>query len=146
MRTAAEDVQFICTGIGGFIGYFLGGFDGFLYALFVFVVADYVTGVMAAIIHKELSSGVGFLGICRKVLIFCLVGIAHILDDQVIKTGSILRTAVIFFYLSNEGISFIENIDRIGLPVPKRLVDVLDQLRKKSEEEEEKGEKEDEDN
>ena len=109
----------------------LGGVDGFLYALLVFVVVDYLTGLMAAFIQKKISSEVGFRGICRKVAIFCLVGIAHILDAQVIKTGSVLRTAIVFFYLSNEGISILENITIIGLPVPQKLRDVLEQIRDK---------------
>ena len=110
--------------------------DGLLYALIAFAAVDYITGVMCAIVDKKLSSSVGFKGIFRKVLIFVMVGIAHILDAQVIGAGSVLRTAVIFFYLSNEGISIIENVAIIGLPVPQKLIDVLEQLR------EEKGEDE----
>ena len=103
------------------MGWFLGGLDGFLYALLMFVVIDYATGLMAAFVQKKVSSEVGFKGICKKVAIFCLVGIGHVLDTQVIQNGSVLRTAVIFFYLSNEGISIIENVALIGLPVPKKL-------------------------
>ena len=106
-------------------------------ALIVFVVADYVTGVMCAIIDKKLSSEVGFKGIFKKVLIFILVGIAHILDVYVIGGGSILRTAVIFFYMSNEGVSLLENAAHLGLPVPKQLQEVLKQLHKRSEKMEE---------
>lgn len=131
MKQIVETVQYVITGIGGFVGWFLGGVDGFLYALLVFVVVDYLTGLMAAFIQKKISSEVGFRGICRKVAIFCLVGIAHILDAQVIKTGSVLRTAIVFFYLSNEGISILENITIIGLPVPQKLRDVLEQIRDK---------------
>lgn len=131
MKQIVETVQYVITGIGGFVGWFLGGVDGFLYALLVFVVVDYLTGLMAAYIQKKISSEVGFRGICRKVAIFCLVGIAHILDAQVIKTGSVLRTAIVFFYLSNEGISILENITIIGLPVPQKLRDVLEQIRDK---------------
>jgi len=131
MKQIVETVQYVITGIGGFLGWFLGGVDGFLYALLVFVVVDYLTGLMAAFIQKKISSEVGFRGICRKVAIFCLVGIAHILDAQVIKTGSVLRTAIVFFYLSNEGISILENITIIGLPVPQKLRDVLEQIREK---------------
>ena len=122
-------IQAAITVIGGWLGYFLGGLDGLMIALVIFVVLDYVTGIMCAIADKKLSSSVGFKGICRKVLIFLLVGIAHILDVQVIGTGSVLRTAVIFFYLSNEGISILENVTLIGLPVPQKLRDVLEQLR-----------------
>ena len=131
MKHFVETMQYVISGIGGFVGWFLGGVDGFLYALLVFVVVDYLTGLMAAYIQKKISSEVGFRGICRKVAIFCLVGIAHILDAQVIKTGSVLRTAIVFFYLSNEGISILENITIIGLPVPQKLKDVLEQIREK---------------
>ena len=123
--------------IGGWLGYFLGGCDNLMIALIVFVVADYITGVMCAIIDKKLSSEVGFKGIFKKVLIFILVGIAHILDVYVIGDGSILRTAVIFFYMSNEGVSLLENAAHLGLPVPKQLQEVLKQLHKRSEEMEE---------
>ena len=131
MKQFVETMQYVISVIGGFVGWFLGGVDRFLYALLVFVVVDYLTGLMAAYIQKKISSEVGFRGICRKVAIFCLVGIAHILDAQVIKTGSVLRTAIVFFYLSNEGISILENITVIGLPVPQKLRDVLEQIREK---------------
>lgn len=129
MKQFISAMQYVFTAIGGFMGWFLGGLDGFVYALIIFVVVDYITGVLAAIIQKKVSSEIGFKGICKKVLIFCLVGLAHILDTQVIKTGSVLRTAVIFFYISNEGISVVENAARIGLPVPQKLIDVLEQLK-----------------
>ena len=127
-------VQLVFTGIGGWLGYFLGGCDGLILALLLFVVADYITGIMCAIADKKLSSEVGFKGICRKVLIFMLVGIANVLDVQVIGNGSILRTAVIFFYLSNEGISLLENAAHLGLPIPEKLKKVLEQLHDRSEE------------
>lgn len=133
-------IQVIFATIGGWLGYFLGGCDGLIYALTAFVVVDYITGVMCAIADKKLSSSVGFKGICRKVLIFTLVGIAHIIDMQVIKAGSVLRTAVIFFYLSNEGVSLLENAAHLGLPIPNKLKDVLEQLHDRSEKEENHGE------
>ena len=126
-------IQFIFTAVGGWLGYFLGGCDGLLIALVVFVAVDYVTGVMCAISDKKLSSEVGFKGICRKVLIFLLVGIANILDVQVIGTGSVLRTAVIFFYLSNEGVSLLENAAHLGLPVPEKMKEILEQLHDRAE-------------
>ena len=129
MKQIISTMQYVFAGVGGFMGWFLGGLDGFLYALIMFVAIDYLTGLMAAYVQKKISSEVGFRGICRKVAIFCLVGVGHVLDTQVIQNGSVLRTAVIFFYLSNEGISIIENIAIIGLPVPKKLKDVLEQLR-----------------
>ena len=128
-------IQFVFTAVGGWLGYFLGGCDGLLYALIAFVAIDYITGVMCAIADKNLSSEVGFKGICRKVLIFLLVGIANILDVQVIQTGSVLRTAIIFFYISNEGVSLLENAAHLGLPVPEKIKVVLKQLHDKSEEE-----------
>lgn len=121
--------QMVIAGIGGWLGWLLGGYDGFLYALIAFVVLDYLLGVMCAIIEKHLSSDVGARGIFKKVVIFSLVGVAHIIDQNIIGDGGVLRTAVIFFYLSNEGISIIENATRLGLPVPEKLSDVLEQLK-----------------
>ena len=135
MKEFWNTIQVLFAGIGGWLGYFLGGCDGLLFALLAFVVIDYITGVMCAIADKTLSSEVGFKGICRKVLIFLLVGIANILDVQVIGTGSILRTAVIFFYISNEGVSLLENAAHLGLPVPAKMKAVLEQLHDKSEKE-----------
>ena len=135
MKEFWNTIQLLFAGIGGWLGYFLGGCDGLLFALLAFVVIDYITGVMCAIADKTLSSEVGFKGICRKVLIFLLVGIANILDVQVIGTGSILRTAVIFFYISNEGVSLLENAAHLGLPVPAKMKAVLEQLHDKSDKE-----------
>lgn len=125
--------QWIFSAIGGWLGYFLGGCDGILFALIAFVVMDYITGIMCAISDKNLSSNIGFKGICRKVLIFMLVGIANILDVHVIGDGSVIRTAIIFFYISNEGISLLENTAHLGLPIPEKLKDVLQQLHGKDE-------------
>ena len=125
--------QFLFTAAGGWLGYFLGGCDGLLLALVLFAVADYITGVMCAISDKKLSSEVGFKGICRKVIIFMLVGVAHVIDVNVIATGSVLRTAVIFFYLSTEGVSLLENAGHLGLPIPEKLKIVLEQLHDRSE-------------
>lgn len=136
MKEFWNTIQMVIAGIGGWLGYFLGGCDGLLFALMAFVVIDYITGVMCAINDRKLSSEVGFRGICRKVLIFLLVGIANILDVQVIGTGSVLRTAVIFFYLSNEGVSLLENAAHLGLPVPDAIKTVLEQLHDRSEKEE----------
>lgn len=130
-------IQLVFTAIGGWLGYFLGGCDGLIIALVVFVAVDYLTGILCAIADKSLSSAVGFKGIARKVVIFMLVGVANILDVEVIGTGSVLRTAVIFFYLSNEGISLLENAAHLGLPVPKKLKDVLEQIHNRAEEDDE---------
>ena len=129
-------IQAVFAGIGGWIGYFLGGCDGLMYALLAFVVIDYITGVMCAVADKKLSSEVGFKGIARKVLIFLLVGIANILDVNVIGSGSVLRTAVVFFYISNEGVSLLENAAHLGLPVPDKMKAVLEQLHDRADESE----------
>lgn len=125
-------VQITFTALGGWFGYFLGGIDGLISALLVFVVLDYLTGVMCAIADHTLSSAVGFRGICRKVLVFMLVGVAHILDTQVVGTGSGLRSAVACFYLSNEAVSMLENASHLGLPIPEKLKGVLAQLHNKT--------------
>jgi toxin secretion/phage lysis holin len=129
MRDIWTFIQMAFAAIGGWFGWFLGGYDGFLYALIAFVVIDYILGVMCAILEKHLSSDVGARGIFKKVVIFSLVGIAHIIDQNIIRDGSAIRTAVIFFYLSNEGISIIENSTRLGLPIPEKLRDILEQLK-----------------
>ncbi len=121
-------LQIVFTAIGGGLGWFLGGLDGFMYALIAFVVIDYITGVMCAVLEKKLSSEVGARGIFKKVLIFALVGVGHIVDSRLIGTGDAIRTAVVFFYLSNEGISILENAGKIGLPIPEKLKSVLKQI------------------
>ena len=136
MRSIWTGIQIAFSAIGGFIGWLLGGFDGFLYALIAFVVIDYITGVMCAISDKRLSSEVGFKGICRKVLIFVLVGIGNLVDMYVLGEAGVLRTAVIFFYLSNEGVSLLENSAHLGLPIPQKLKSVLEQLHNRNEKEE----------
>ena len=133
MKEFWNTIQLIFFAVGGWLGYFLGGCDGLLYALIAFVVIDYITGVMCAIINRELSSAVGFKGIFRKVLLFLLVGIANIIDVQVIGTGAVLRTAVIFFYISNEGVSLLENAGHLGLPIPEKIKTVLEQLHDRAE-------------
>ena len=131
MKNIINTIQLIFTAIGGYLGYILGGLDGFLYALIIFVVIDYITGLMAAIVERKLSSEIGFRGIFKKVLIFLLVAVGNIIDNNLIGTGGAVRTAVIFFYISNEGISIIENSTRIGLPIPEKLKNVLEQLHNK---------------
>ena len=133
MKEFWNSVQLVLTAIGGWLGWFLGGCDGLLYALIAFVVVDYITGIMCAIVDKKLSSEVGFKGICKKVLIFLLVGMANILDVNIIGSGSVLRTAAIFFYLSNEGVSLLENAAHLGLPVPNAMKEVLQQLHDRAE-------------
>lgn len=121
-------IQMAVSIIGGWIGFFVGGVDGLMTALLILMVLDYVTGIMCAIIDKKLSSAVGFKGIFKKVLIIMLVGVAHIVDLYVVGTGDALRSAVICFYLSNEGVSVLENAGHLGLPIPEKLKAILAQL------------------
>ena len=125
-------IQIAVAAIGGWLGYFLGGMDGMMIALIVLMTLDYVTGVMCAIVDKKLSSAVGFKGICKKVLVLMLVGVANIVDVHVVGAGSALRSAVICFYLSNEGVSMLENAAHLGLPVPDKLKSILSQLHNRS--------------
>ena len=129
MRDIWTFLQMAFAAIGGWLGWFLGGYDGFLYALIAFISVDYILGVFCAILEKHLSSDVGARGIFKKVVIFSLVGVAHVIDQNIIGDGSAIRTAVIFFYLSNEGISIIENATRLGLPIPEKFKDILEQLK-----------------
>ena len=124
-------VQIAITALGGWLGYFLGGMDGLMIALIVMMTLDYISGVMCAIIDKKLSSAVGFKGICKKVFILMLVGVAHIIDLHVVGTGSALRGAVICFCMSNERLSLLESAAHIGLPIPDKLRDILSQLHDK---------------
>ena len=133
MKEFWNTIQLVFAAVGGWLGYFLGGCDGLLIALVIFVTCDYLTGIMCAIADKKLSSEVGFKGIAKKVLIFVLVGIGNIIDVSILKEGSAIRTAVIFFYLSNEGISILENSAHLGLPIPKALKNVLETLSKEDE-------------
>ena len=126
-------LQMAITAIGGWLGYFLGGMDGLLTALIVFMAIDYVTGLMCAVIDRKLSSSIGFKGIFKKVLIILLVGVAHIIDLHVVGTGNALRSAVVCFYLSNEGVSLLENAAHLGLPIPEKLKAILQQLHNREE-------------
>ena len=137
MKELWTTIQLVFAAVGGWLGWFLGGCDGLLFALVAFVVIDYITGIMCAVVYNKRSSAVGFKGIFKKVLIFALVGVGHILDTRVIGAGSVLRTAVIFFYLSNEGISLLENAGHLGLPIPKKLKSILEQLHDRAEKEDE---------
>jgi toxin secretion/phage lysis holin len=122
------------AGVGALLGWYLGGLDGLLYALIAFVAVDYITGLLRAVVEKNLSSRIGARGIAKKVAIFLVVGIGHLIDAHLLGgTGAPLRTAVIFFYIANEGVSLLENATAIGLPVPEQLKNVLAQLHGKTE-------------
>lgn len=121
-------IQTGLAGLGATIAAFLGGLDGLIYALIAFVIADYITGVLAAISERRVSSAIGFKGISRKIVLFALIGLAHMLDVHIIGTPGVLRTATILFYLSNEGISLVENATRLGLPIPAQMRGALDAI------------------
>lgn len=146
VSTIWKELQGIFTLIGGFLGWFLGGFDGLIYALVVFVATDYVTGVMCAIAAHELSSEIGFKGIAKKIAIFLIVGVANILDTEILGRGAVLRTAAVFFYVSNEGISILENAVKLGLPVPLKVQRALKELKNKAENAENKESEENKEN
>lgn len=129
MNDILNFIKAVFTAIGGYLGYLLGGHDSFLYALIAFVVIDYITGVMLAIIKRKVSSAIGFKGIFKKIMVFLMVAIGHTIDAYLIKNGGAIRTAVIFFYISNEGISILENSANIGLPIPEKLKEILVQLK-----------------
>ncbi|MDR0859257.1 MAG: phage holin family protein [Oscillospiraceae bacterium] len=131
-----KGVQLAMATVGGFIGWYLGPPDGLLYVLLAMSVGDFLTGVVRAAISGELSSKASFIGIFRKISIFILVGVAHLADANIFGGGNALRTAVIFFYISNEGISLLENAADLGLPIPKVLTNMLAKMKKESEENE----------
>ena len=121
-------IQLVFSAVGGALSYLLGGLDGLLIVLIAFSVIDYLTGVLNAIVQRQLSSAIGFKGICKKVLIYVLIGAANLLDIHLLGGGGALRSAVICFYLSNEGISMLENAAKLGLPIPEKLRGILVQL------------------
>ena len=134
MKDLEISISAIFATIGGFLGGLLGGIDGLIYALTVFVCIDYLTGIMVAVVERKLSSEIGFRGIFKKVVIFCLVGIGSIMDKELLKNGSVLRTAIIFFYIANEGISILENVGTIGLPIPKKIKKILEKFKEEDDE------------
>lgn len=129
-----DNFKTFCAFIGAIMGYLFGAWDGFILALIVFIVIDYVTGVISAVCSKKLSSSVGFHGILKKIFILLLVGIGNILDG-ILGLGGVIRSAVIFFYIANEGVSIIENASNIGLPVPDKIQNILEQLKDEPDEE-----------
>lgn len=138
-----KSIQTSLTIFGAAIGYFLGGLDGLLIVLLVFMGIDYITGIMCAIKEGNISSKTGFAGICKKILILILVGMSNMLDVYVLQTGSMLRTAALFFYISNEGVSILENAGKLGLPIPAKIKNVLAQLHDKAEDTSSKDDKKD---
>lgn len=129
MEGVTKTMQFILVAVGDVVMEVMGGVDGFLYALIIFVGVECATGIMVGVISKERFSQHWSRVVFKKVMIFFLVALAHIIDNFVIRNGGILRTAVILFYLSTEGISILDNAALIGLPIPKKLKMVLEQMK-----------------
>lgn len=105
-----------------------GGFDTLLYSLISFIIIDYLTGIILAIKNKKLSSKIGYRGILKKVTIILIICMGNIMDKYILYTGNTLRTIIIMFYIANEGISILENVGEIGLPIPQKLKDVIKKL------------------
>lgn len=133
MKTILNNLPEVFAVIGSVLGFLLGGFDGYLYTLLGFILIDYLTGVMAAIANRQISSEIGFVGILKKILILIMVAMGHLLDQNLLGGGAAMRTAVIFFYTANECISITENLSRLGFPIPAKLKTVLAQLSEKEE-------------
>ena len=121
----------ILAGVCTVLSFLFGDMEGLMVALIALIVLDYISGVIAAAVEKRLSSGVGAKGIAKKIFMLLIVALANIVDINVIGDGHVLKTVTVVFYICNECISLIENAGRIGVPVPKKLLDVLEQLRDK---------------
>lgn len=130
---ATEIFKLLVGGIVTAFSAFLGGLDGVIYTLIGFMSIDYITGVMSAAKCKRLSSEVGFWGLVKKVCMIALVGIANLVDVSVIGSGNALRTCVVLYLIGNEGLSLLENMTRLGVPFPKKLIDMLAQLKNDNE-------------
>ncbi|HFE9305317.1 TPA: holin family protein [Streptococcus agalactiae] len=131
MKELLATNKVLFSAIGGLIGSIFGEVDGFFFALMIFIAIDYITGLMAAAVEKRLASNIGFKGIFKKIAILFLVSVGHLIDTEIIKQGGAIRTMVIFFYLSNKGLSILENAVRIGLPIPEKLQALLKQFNEK---------------
>ena len=121
----------IMAGICTVLSFLFGDMEGLMIALIALIILDYISGVIAAAVEKRLSSEVGAKGIAKKIFMLLIVALANIVDINVIGDGHVLKTVTVVFYICNECISLIENAGRIGVPVPKKLLDVLEQLRDK---------------
>jgi len=126
-------VKSILAAVCAVFGFVFGDFNGLMIALIALIVLDYISGVLAAVVEKKLSSEVGAKGIAKKIFMLLIVAVANIVDINVIGEGHVLKSVTVVFYIANECISLIENAGRLGVPVPKKLLDVLEQLKSKEE-------------
>jgi toxin secretion/phage lysis holin len=129
MKNVVDFLKSAIIACGAALGVFLGRADGLLITLVILAVADYVTGIVSACVNKTLSSRVGFIGIAKKLFMFALVGVANLVDVNVLGGSSVLRGAIICFYIANEALSIIENAGKLGLPIPTKLKRLMEQLR-----------------
>lgn len=134
MNSTSIKLQGVVTSLGGIIGFMYGEINGIFSALIFFMLIDYITGIICSIIDKKISSKIGFVGICKKMLTLIMVALGYLIDNYVLKDGDTIKTSLIFFYLSNEGISILENISYIGLPIPNKIKKFLFQLKEDDEE------------
>ena len=134
MPHAIKSISAILCGIAGFLW---GEMDGLMVALIAFICMDYITGLIVGIATHKLNSQVGFTGLIKKALILIIVAVAHIIDTQILGgDSSVFRSAACGLYIANEGLSILENCGKLGVPYPKKLREVLEQLRDKKEENE----------
>lgn len=112
--------------------YLLGGFDIALQSLLIVMIVDYLTGIVSAIYNKELSSKIGFKGILKKFSYLCVVALSVVIDNLTGQSG-LIRTLVIYFFVANDGLSIIENMAEMGVKLPQKLIDSLEQIKKKGE-------------
>lgn len=127
--------QFITNGLSFIItclAYFLGGFDLALKSLLIVMVIDYITGVSSAIYNKKLSSKVGIKGIIKKFSYLLVIGLSVVIDNLTGQNG-IIRSLVIYCFVANDGLSILENIAELDIKLPQKLIDSLEQLKKKGE-------------
>ncbi len=129
-------IDSIAGAVGAVLGFMYGEVTGLFWALIAFMALDYITGVIVAVIEKRLSSEVGFRGLAKKILILVFVAVGHIADTYILGGTPAAMSAVMLFYIANEGISIIENAAALGLPVPKKLTSIMEQIKNKSESEE----------
>lgn len=129
MEKFKEVFAFIFTMLGSFLGFYFCEIDAFVYSLLCFVIADYMTGILRVGVDGKLSSKIGFKGIAKKIMIFIIVGIGNLCDKNLIKSEPMIKTAIIFFYIANEGISILENSLALGLPIPMKLKVLLEQFK-----------------
>lgn len=129
-------IDSIAGAVGAVLGFMYGEVNGLFWALIAFMALDYITGVVVAVIEKRLSSEVGFRGLAKKFLILVFVAVGHIADTYILGGTPAAMSAVMLFYIANEGISIIENAAALGLPVPKKLTSIMEQIKNKSESEE----------